>query len=936
LSGTSPYTAASTYTFAAAGSYNIVATYVPGTDQEFAGSSSGVTVTTVDLIAPTITWAANPQQPIVYGTPLSDVQLTATAADPVTGNTVTGTFVYTPKAGYLLHAGTPNLSVTFLPDSSESTIYSSNSSTESITVTQAPLTVTPDNQTMVYGAAVPPLTYTFSQMAAGDVTSQITGQAQCSITGTPPYTVSGSPYPITCSQGTMVEPDYTFTFATGSTLTVTTATPALTLLCQEVTYDGAAHSCQGEAVGADGKTQVQGTLNISPVSETLAGTYPETGTFTASDGNYVATPQTANATLIIDKATSSVTLTCPSSEPYNGTAWTPCTATATGAGGLSTDVTIDIQYQNNTNPGTASVSVSYTGDANHTGSSNQTTFAISGASVTASAGGGSFTYTGGTFALSGCTISAPTGGYTGGLTCTNSPDPVGPNVTTGPQTVTPVIPGTENTSGFTITYVPNTYTISPATPTVTITCPPAGVVYNGKAQSPCTATVTGPGLNQDITPSITYQNNTNYGTATATVNYAGGGNYGPVSNVQVNFAITAEPVTATAGSLIGAVYTGSSQAIPACAVAATPPNTYTDTLSCTDSPAAETDIGSGTVTPVVSGNTQGNFQVTPVNGSWSIAAATPTVTVSCAATVVYSGGAQTPCTAVVSGPGTPPQTVTWTYTPQNIDVGLVTAKATFAASGDYGASSGQNTFQITPASATMTLNNLNQYFTGSPATPVTANTLPNGLTYSVLYGTTADPTHATSPNPPTATGSYAVLATITSSDYVGSQTGTLAISAAPTTISLTLSGASNPAPYGTNAIFDLSLPIVGGTCPTGTVQWFVDAGPTPVATTTLSGASCSAPPFYQTNTLAVGTHTVSATYSGDLNYLGGSASLSPNYTVALDTTAVVLQASPGTVSVGQGVTFIATITLAVGPGTGNPALAGTVNFLNGANTIGST
>ena len=169
LTSTSPYTAATTYTFAAAGSYNIVATYVPGTDQEFAGSSSAVTVTTVDLIAPTITWAANPQQPIVYGTPLSAVQLTATAADPVTGNTVTGTFAYTPAAGYVLHAGTPNLQANFTPDASESTIYSSNSATESITVTQAALTVTADNQTMVYGAAVPTLTYTFSGLVAGDV-----------------------------------------------------------------------------------------------------------------------------------------------------------------------------------------------------------------------------------------------------------------------------------------------------------------------------------------------------------------------------------------------------------------------------------------------------------------------------------------------------------------------------------------------------------------------------------------------------------------------------------------------------------------------------------------------------------------------------------------------------------------------------------------------
>jgi hypothetical protein len=604
LSGTSPYTAASTYTFAAAGSYNIVATYVPGTDQEFAGSSSAVTVTTVNLIAPTITWLANPQQPIVYGTPLSAVQLTATAADPVTLNAVTGTFAYVPAAGFVLPAGTDNLQANFTPDPSVATIYSSNSSTESITVTQAALTVTPDNQTMVYGAAVPTLTYTFSGLVAGDVPSQVTGQAQCSITGTMPYTVSGSPYPITCALGSLTEPNYTFSFATGSTLTVTTATPTLTMLCPAATYDGTAHGCAGVAVGADGTTQVAGNWTYSPGSETNVGSYPETGTFVSTDTDYSnggsSNNGQATGTLVIGLATSSVTLTCPASVIYTGSAQTPCSATATGDGGLNV-TNLTVTYSNNTNPGVATATATYAGDANHTGSSNTVNFAIS----------------------------------------------------------------------------------------------------NGSA-------------------------------------------------------------LATAGTLAPTPYTGAPIPIPACQV--TPP-VPTGGPTCTNNPVnAGPDVGTGTVTPVWVGNTAG-YTLLTANGSWTITPAATTVTVTCLASVVYNGAAQTPCTAVVSGPGTPPQTVTWTYTPQNTNVGPVTATATFAASGDYGASSGSNTFQITPATATMTLNNLTQYFTGSPAMPVTANTLPTGLTYSVLYGTTGDPTDATSPNPPTATGSYAVLAQITNSDY---------------------------------------------------------------------------------------------------------------------------------------------------------------------------
>ena len=67
--------------------------------------------------------------------------------------------------------------------------------------------------------------------------------------------------------------------------------------------------------------------------------------------------------------------------------------------------------------------------------------------------------------------------------------------------------------------------ITKATSTVTVTCSPTSVIYNGAAQTPCTATVTGAGgLNQAVTP-VTYTNNTNAGTATASATYAGDANH---------------------------------------------------------------------------------------------------------------------------------------------------------------------------------------------------------------------------------------------------------------------------------------------------------------------------------------------------------------------------------------------------------------------------
>ena len=76
--------------------------------------------------------------------------------------------------------------------------------------------------------------------------------------------------------------------------------------------------------------------------------------------------------------------------------------------------------------------------------------------------------------------------------------------------------------------------IPDAAPVTTVTCP-ASVVYNGQAQTPCSATVTGNGLNQSVTP--VYSGNTDAGTATASYSFAGNSLYAP-SNGSSSFTIT--------------------------------------------------------------------------------------------------------------------------------------------------------------------------------------------------------------------------------------------------------------------------------------------------------------------------------------------------------------------------------------------------------------
>src|SRR4029077_3193187 len=81
------------------------------------------------------------------------------------------------------------------------------------------------------------------------------------------------------------------------------------------------------------------------------------------------------------------------------------------------------------------------------------------------------------------------------------------------------------------------------------------------------------------------------------------------------------------------------------------------------------------------------------------------------------------------------------------------------------------TFTINKATATVTLSNLSQTYTGSPLTP-TATTSPANLT---IVWTGAPDTNA---------GSYPVTATVNDPNYQGSASGTFTINKAVATVTL--------------------------------------------------------------------------------------------------------------------------------------------------------
>jgi hypothetical protein len=115
--------------------------------------------------------------------------------------------------------------------------------------------------------------------------------------------------------------------------------------------------------------------------------------------------------------------------------------------------------------------------------------------------------------------------------------------------------------------------------------------------------------------------------------------------------------------------------------------------------------------------------------------------------------------------------------------------------------------------------------------------------------------------------------------------------------------------------------------PTGTVT-FLD-GATSLGSATLSGGAAT----FNTTTLAVTTHSITAQYSGDSNFHSRTSSvLSEVVTRAEDSAMLASSANPA--PVGQPVTFTATIASTSGGTTATPT--GTIAFSDGGTLLGSS
>ncbi len=145
---------------------------------------------------------------------------------------------------------------------------------------------------------------------------------------------------------------------------------------------------------------------------------------------------------------------------------------------------------------------------------------------------------------------------------------------------------------------------------------------------------------------------------------------------------------------------------------------------------------------------------------------------------------------------------------------------------------------------------------------------------------------------------------------------------------------TSPSVFGQSVTFTATVGPVSpaSTTPTGTVTFFSD-GTNQIGTVQPVDTGDGGTASVTTSSLAVGTHSITATYSGDANDNGSSQTLLAYVVNQASTTTSVTSVLPASPSVsGQSVSFSATVT-PVSPGAGTPT--GSVSFAAGTTMLGS-
>jgi len=624
------------------------------------------------------------------------------------------------------------------------------------------------------------------------------------------------------------------------------ASSTSTVTCPaSVVYTGNAQTpCTALVTGAGGLSQ---SLTVTYSNNTNAGTATAGASF-GGDANHASS--NGSKTFTIAKAASTTTVTCPGGPyTYTGAAQEPCSAEATGAGNL--DEILAVSYSDNIDAGLATASASYPGDTNHESSSGGATFAIGQAHATVEITWSDATYTGSPHAATAhVTGVAPEDlGAASSLTYypgsnASSTALAGAPTDAGTYTVEADFNGTTNYGAASAT---KTITIDKADSTTAVTCPPGPYTYTGSAHEPCSAEATGAGSLEE-TLTVSYKDNTDAGTGTASASYPGDDNHKPSSGSDTFTIDKADSSTAVTCSPGPYTYTGSAH--EPCSAEATGAGNLDEILTVSYSD--NTDAGLATASASYSGDD--NHKPSSDSTHFTIDRAHPTVTITWSDTT-YSGSPH-PATAHVTGVGSPAQDLgaasSLTYYPGTdtagtaladapTDAGTYTVDAGFDGNANYEPASKTKTITIDKAdsSTTATCPPGSYTYNGSAQTPCTVTVIGAGG-----LDLTPDPDYANNTNAGTATASYSYPGDANHKPSSDSDTFTIGKADSITTVTCP----AGPYTYTGSAHEPCSVSVIGA----GSLDLTTD-------------------PDYAGNTNA-GEATASYTYAGDGNHKPSSDS----------------------------------------------------------------
>jgi MBG domain (YGX type)/Bacterial Ig-like domain (group 3)/Domain of unknown function (DUF4214) len=737
---------------------------------------------------------------------------------------------------------------------------------------------------MTYGSNLPPLTASYSGFVNGDSAASLS---------TPPTlsTVSDSShvgtYDITVSGA--VDPNYSITYVSGK-LHITQATLTITADDQSMTYGGPLPTLSASYSGlVNGDTAA--SLTTSPGLSTTA-------TAASHVGGYVITVSGAfdpdydiiyaNGTLTINRA--ALTIKADNqSMTYGGTL---PTLTATFTGLVNADTVATFNNTPNVAPSlsTTATATSHAGGYTITVGGAQDndyqitfvngTLTIKPAALIIAADNQVMTYGG--------TLPTLTATFTG---LVNGDTPATFNVARNAAPILNTVPATSHAgqyaitvggaqdNDYTIRYVNGILTINPAA--LTITADNQSMTY-GSGLPAFTASYTGL-VNGDTAGTFSAAPNTaptfspvpansHVGSYAIIVGGAADGDYnisyanGRLTINPATLMITANNQSMTYGGPLPTLtpgYTGLVNGDTAASFA-TPPS-----LSTTAT--ASSHVGSYAIT--VGGAVDGDYTISYANGSLTIVPAALTISAD-NKSMVY-GGTLPSLTATFTGlvNGDTPASLTAqpglsTTATARSHAGSYAIAISGASDPDYAINNVNGTLTITPAALTITADNESMiYGSALPTLNASYSGFVNGDSAASLTTPPSLSTGATASSP---VGTYAILANgAGSSDYaISFVNGILTITPAATTTALASS--ADPSANGQTVTLTatVSLVPVGAGQSTGTVT-FQD-GSTVLGTGTV-GANGTA--TITTSALNVGTHLITAVYSGDTNATASSSTV---------------------------------------------------------------